>query len=377
MSRIEKVAIKDLLPNPFRNMDHYRIPEAKIEALIRSFKTTGFWPNVIGRPAGNKVEKAFGHARTEAGRRLYGEGHKIDVVVMELSDEQMLKMMADENGELWGTDFLVDMETVEAVIDACIAGIIKLEAVPKNNVPRFLRRDARRVAPFSTVNVAKFLGWLERKGSPQERVGVAIRALQLIEEGTLKVEQFAGLGNKTANALVQEAETAKKRVALEADTRKQAIADAQEQVEKASSAKAKEQAEQKRRKYQDLDDRMAAIPAQVGEAVSAAMKTGKVGYREARRVTESITDNKAFKPLPPSGEFIRRLCTSLAIVLSPRHGEIGKRLQSVLDARDVLPKEQLEELAGSLVEVSEECLELAAKLRGSVSQKRNNNLRLK
>jgi ParB-like chromosome segregation protein Spo0J len=88
MSKIEKVAIKDLLPNPFRNMEHYRIPEVKVEALIRSFNTTGFWPNVIVRKTSDgKFEKAFGHARTAAGERLYGKNHKIDVVVMDLTDE--------------------------------------------------------------------------------------------------------------------------------------------------------------------------------------------------------------------------------------------------------------------------------------------------
>jgi hypothetical protein len=277
----------------------------------------------------------------------------------------MIKMMADENGELWGTDFLVDMETVQAVIEAYSAGKIQLETPDRKTNKSVIHyaSGARQTHPYTTVTIGNFLGWLAPRGGPQERVETAIRALSLIEEGTLRIEQFAGLGNRNARVLVEETNVAKKRIGQEADARKQEIADAEQEAKKAKSRKAKEKAGKEKRDLQKRADKIAKIPAEVGEAVSTAMKTGKVGYRQARKVTNEITDGRVFKPLPPSGEFIANLRRSLVTILSPYlDKERMDKIQAVIDARDVLPKQQVQGLAESLVGLSDRCLELAEKL---------------
>ena len=337
---IEEIEIKNLLPNPFRRIEEYKIPEGKIEALIRSFKTSGVWPTVIGRRVGGKVEKAFGHARTEAAKRLYGPTHKIDVVIMDISDEEMLRMMADENGELWGTDFLVDMETVHAVIDAYGNGTIRLES-PKEKAP--VLRDARREHPYTALTVSRFLGWITPKGDSQARVDAAIRALGLIQDGALSVEDFAGLGHKAAEALIKQ--TAR--------------------IKSPEQSKLTEPKEIKKRQE---------LRVKVAKEVSKALKTG-TGYRHAYKVADKIAYESGYKqPLPEADTAIPQLCNSISSFLSEHDDkERRQKVQDVIDAKKVLDADLVEQVAAALSVVIDRCQILARQLKPSTSTKRANN----
>ena len=49
--------IKDIRPNPFRQLDRYPLNQVKVDALRGSILTTGFWENIVarvrdGEPAG-------------------------------------------------------------------------------------------------------------------------------------------------------------------------------------------------------------------------------------------------------------------------------------------------------------------------------------
>lgn len=345
MNQIEKVKVKDLLPNPFRNMDHYRIPEEKIEALIRSFKTSGVWPTVVARKAGNKIEKAFGHARTEAAKRLYGPNHEIEVVIMDLDDETMLRMMADENGELWGTDFLVDMETVEAVINAHVAGKIKLESDGRKlAVIHKLRADEN----YSALGVAKFLGWLKPNGEVQERVGVAVRGLELIKEGVLGIEEFEGLGKKGALALVKETG----------------------QIKPPEESKLTEPEAIEKRK---------ALRVKVAKAVSTALKSGEVGYRNVRKITEKAVydeDKGWLKTLPQAEQAIPKLCTNIRSFLCEHYDkERYQKVQDVIAAKKDLSPELVHEVWAALSVVSDTCQILMRQLKPSRTTKGANNMK--
>ena len=99
-------------------MKTYRINEEKVEELIASFKSTHFWPNIVGRKTANgKVEIAYGHHRKKAGEKHYGKDHKIEVIIEDLDDATMIKMMAAENGDFWKTDFITEMENVATVVE--------------------------------------------------------------------------------------------------------------------------------------------------------------------------------------------------------------------------------------------------------------------
>jgi hypothetical protein len=111
-----RVRVKDLKPNPFRNIDRYPIDREKVEALKTSIGETDFWDNLLARKnAKGQVEIAYGHHRLEA---LKGLGiEEVDIPVRGLSDAQMLKMMAEENLDQWRPNTTVNNETVLAARD--------------------------------------------------------------------------------------------------------------------------------------------------------------------------------------------------------------------------------------------------------------------
>jgi hypothetical protein len=126
----------------------------------------------------------------------------IPVVVVDLSDDKMLKMMASENSEEYGHDFRLGvMNAVEAVIKAYGAGAIELEQPdPKTPPPMLSLINGKR---FTQSTVGTYLGWVSPKdGRPADKVRTAVAALELIELGALKRNQFKGLGAGQARELV-------------------------------------------------------------------------------------------------------------------------------------------------------------------------------
>ena len=112
-----KVKLKNVLPNPFRDMNNYPIHPQKIELLKKSIESTEFWENVVARDAGNgQIELAYGHHRITALRDLYGPETEFNWIVRDLDDEEMLKIMADENAQEWGHVSDVERETVEGLL---------------------------------------------------------------------------------------------------------------------------------------------------------------------------------------------------------------------------------------------------------------------
>lgn len=111
-----KIKVRNLLPNPFRNIDAYPIDREKIRQLRNSIRETSFWNNILARPApkNGKFEIAYGHHRLVAIKEELGEEIVVDIPVRDLSDENMLKIMANENMQEWSTDWRVIVETVKA-----------------------------------------------------------------------------------------------------------------------------------------------------------------------------------------------------------------------------------------------------------------------
>ena len=94
---LKKIAIKNILPNPYRGINKYPIDNEKVNELIDSYKKTGMWIGIVGRSHNNngKVEISFGHHRLAAAKKLnYKE---INVDVRNINDADMIRMMADEN----------------------------------------------------------------------------------------------------------------------------------------------------------------------------------------------------------------------------------------------------------------------------------------
>ena len=120
-----KIALKDILPNPNRDLAFNPYNEEKITALVSSINETGFWANVIVRPSPTKegkYEQAYGHHRAEAARRAGIT--EAEFVVQNLDENMMLKMMELENQEDYRYCPLSLLESCKAVVNALAAGRI-------------------------------------------------------------------------------------------------------------------------------------------------------------------------------------------------------------------------------------------------------------
>jgi len=107
-----KVQIKDLEPNPYRDMENYPINSNKINHLIGSIKQTGFWDNVIARKSNGEIQIAYGHHRLEALKKVMKPTDEIEVPIKDLTDALMIQIMAKENDNDWQTCVAVTDETV-------------------------------------------------------------------------------------------------------------------------------------------------------------------------------------------------------------------------------------------------------------------------
>src|SRR5215469_5150343 len=112
-------ALKDIQANPFRRIERYPLRRDKILALRESLRATGFWGNVVARLSQGKPQIAYGHHRLQALREEYEKepNREIELIIHDLDDEAMIKVMARENMEEWGTSAAVEQETVRATVE--------------------------------------------------------------------------------------------------------------------------------------------------------------------------------------------------------------------------------------------------------------------
>ncbi len=112
-----KVQIKDLKPNPFRDIENYPINPEKIRSLTNSIDETGFWDNILGRKSNGYVEIAYGHHRLVVLKRLFKPNDFVDIPIKKLDDETMIRIMANENMNDWGISPAIIDETVRVTME--------------------------------------------------------------------------------------------------------------------------------------------------------------------------------------------------------------------------------------------------------------------
>jgi len=127
-----KIKVSDLKPNPFRNIKKYPLNPAKLDALRNSIRETGFWDNIVVRkaPKGKGYEIAYGHHRVPVLRDL--KIKEVDLPVRKLDDSMMIRIMANENHDAWGTVPVILTETVLAAktyLDGELGKAEKLECL--------------------------------------------------------------------------------------------------------------------------------------------------------------------------------------------------------------------------------------------------------
>jgi hypothetical protein len=116
---IMEILIGKIKSNPFRDIEKYPLNRDKVEALKQSIEETGLWKNAfcvrcIKEDKKDKYELVFGHHTLQAAKELGFK--KIEVIVEDnISDEMMIKRMANENMEIWGPVTSTILETIGAV----------------------------------------------------------------------------------------------------------------------------------------------------------------------------------------------------------------------------------------------------------------------
>jgi len=165
-----KVLVKDLLPNPFRT-ERYPFDEDKIRQLEANIRSTSFWDNILARQRNNRFEIAYGHHRLKALQNLNIQ--EVDIPVKELSDQQMLKIMAQENMEEWKLSPIVTAETVKSTYKYLLSKqmIDHRTGEMANIIAKFLSWPTRRVeealANLRGMGEIEIVGFGKSRESPK------------------------------------------------------------------------------------------------------------------------------------------------------------------------------------------------------------------
>ena len=300
--------LRDVESNPFRKIGKYPINRTKIDALKESIDATGFWDNIVARVVGGKAQIAYGHHRIQALKEVFKPNHVIDLIVRNLTDDIMIKIMARENMEEWGSSASVEHETIRAVVEAFGAGLITLPAVASST-----SKNQMRFAPYFTMgdpvhahtppyddraytaeSLADFIGWMQPNGKPKRKVNTALAALELIEQGVLKDSTFTGLGTEAARVIVEEAARTKRLRDEQAKVAERAAVEMEKKGKLAQATRVKARAERLRSEGKKK-------AAAVGEAQSKAQHAKKDKPRDKHESARDLTYrvDPVATPTPP------------------------------------------------------------------------------
>lgn len=191
-----KLKFKDVLPNPYRDLRGNPLLPEKIEELVSSIKTTGYWDNVVCRKnKEGRYELAYGHHRVQAA--IEAGLIEAEFIVKDLDDALMIQIMDNENREVYGSSPASMIETVKAVVAALAEGLIKPLAcvvniedgrehpgkgvcyapsyVPANYTSEGIEPDKSK--RYTPIAIARFLGRTITGGKQQEeKASTAVKA---------------------------------------------------------------------------------------------------------------------------------------------------------------------------------------------------------
>jgi len=357
---IQRVALGDLEANPYRHIEQYRIDPEKIDALIASYRESGFWDGSIQvRPhpgKDGKYQLAFGHHRVAAAKQeRLGE---IGVVVADRDNATMLRMMASENAEEFKHSPLVTQETIGAVIEAYGAGEIELEPVdPKT--PKHTIYVAPGGATYTCQTIARFLGWTKRHGDDKDEPTRACRiafdawhATHTLGIDVQKVQQQLAAGGddllttKATKAVLSAAKTAKRT------------------AEKAGAAPAVAKAAAQ----QAAKDAVAQIKEE-GEAHTTRDRAGRVGHKAAQKALGKAGMRVDPEEPPPLPTFVAQTSDRIRQRTLTFMADIQERVDAILPYRDQLPESiregLMKELRRSAEEIADTMIRRADALRAA------------
>ena len=209
------VAVRDLRPNPFRDLERYPIDADKVTALIQSIRDTQFWDNLLARKSENGAyELAYGVHRLQALKKASVE--EVDIPIRKLDDETMIKIMAHENQAEWKLSALVEQETIRAIVLAFGDGKIELPKTTSGRTsariaPSFVVSDKseRLDLLYTAATISKFLGG-DKAGWPDSKVETILGTLAVMEKGLVEREDLEDLTTYQAEQVARQANRVEK-----------------------------------------------------------------------------------------------------------------------------------------------------------------------
>lgn len=275
MTQVIDVPINTIASNPYRRLHAYPYIEKKLDALQRSICDVGLWPSVIARTIPQeglwRYEQAFGHHRIEAARR--SELRTIPIIVVDLSDQQMLQYMGRENLEDYNANFLIQLESWEAAIKSGLLSV-------------------RTESGAQAIDIALLLGWTRSQGGKTQilnnTASACHAAYTLIEGGHLVRDDLTGLSVEGVRLVVERTLSRMEQIERIGKTQQQPRQDIDE-AKRHISTGAKETA----RQYSEGRITKAAVRGQVDvnayRFAREAKKQSPLFAQFARNVADSIS----------------------------------------------------------------------------------------
>lgn len=297
--KMEKVAVLQLRPNPFRELDDYPIDRDKVDKLKESISETGFWGTIVARKKGNAFEIAFGHHRQVALVELQQEGiigksEKVDIIVRDLTNEQMIQLMARENLEEWGTNAYIEAQTVESTIRAYGAGEIELPEPIRTDSKHLRTSPGPRGGQYTMASVALFLGWTKADGQPNHACNVAFQMLDAFELGIVSRKELRGVKRDVAREIISRAMALHREQERIADERRRMAEEAEKlAADEHDSRKAKalqKAAEELKRQAEVAEFSAKSIAKDFAKEAVKQTKAGNWAQRDIREAGDQAKD---------------------------------------------------------------------------------------
>jgi len=394
-------AVRDIQPNPFRHLERYPIRRNKVEALRESLRSTGFWGNVVCRVVNGKPQIAYGHHRHVALKEEFGPNEKVDLIVRDLTDEDMIKIMARENLDEWGSDAPVEMETIRTIVEAYAQGKVpslkKPERIDKVTrfAPSFLAGQdlggSPAAYPYTAQSLSEIAGWTTADGQSKKKVRYILDALALIEEGIVKESAFAGLTTSQAAALVSTTQAsrerteaaeiqaaknvkdAKEKAATAAEQRRVAEeAGRRREAEQAAAREARENERRKEAEHAEAEARRTSrqvasqVAGEVGrvfkESNASTDKTKRTTYKQAGLVARKVEGNRRPDAIPMIEKYATDTAAALDKFLNPDQDPRTLRLDRLVEHRDGIPAGAKRTLVLTLRRVAKRAADYADKI---------------
>lgn len=390
--------VSEINPNPYRNIESYPYIEEKIKQLRESIRSTGFWDNLVGRINDEgEPEIAYGHHRIKAVEEELGSDAEVTLTIRDLSDDDMIRIMARENMEEWGSSVWVEMETVKSAVEAHAEDRIELPEVPEN-VPQAQRRyapgfiqggapDGRALDParaYTGTTLARFLGWhTTRPGGrtrPSNAVRVALSALEMVEAGVLEEDDLRGLSREAAIEAIRAARSEKRRKEKAAELHEREAEEADEQAERTQDPEARERArrraESSREKAKRLREEGKKAERNVAKKATKDLREGEIGTKKVRTKAREYAGGEEDEKerIVHAHEVASNISTSVVNVFDPQRHSLAEKIEELIRLRAMLDEEDRERIARNLERVAERAKEYAERMREEVTEEERQEL---